>query len=370
MAMYSPPLLTSLIAWSSSHLSLRDTSFLQVATQNRCVALRDLRNALESDSINVEITLAMSLVLCSLESIMADNRSAWYLHLVGAAGIIASKLNSLLSLERPEQMLEHMLQQFADAYTGRWLLRNFAYRDIVTSVAQDRSPLLSSHHFLTLDEPRLPDSHFGLASEILEILSITSTLKEELKNLLSTPAGAGESDQGGFDDDPQVMRMLELVSEFVSLEARLAEWKCPLSADMSLTLLAESYRSSAMINLYRVIRWACPERQDELLAKTTSQVAAIVSSVAQMPARSLPECALLFPLFLAGGEATLESHIESIRKRMLDMINSRASRNVEVALSVLEELWLIKMLPESPELSVQIDWLDIVRRDGIYLSLS
>lgn len=89
-----------------------------------------------------------------------------------------------------------------------------------------------------------------------------------------------------------------------------------------------------------------------------------------MPARSLPECALLFPLFLAGGEATLESHIESIRKRMLDMINSRAFRNVEVALSVLEELWLIKMLPESPELSVQIDWLDIVRRDGIYLSLS
>ena len=370
LAMYSPPLLTSLVAWSSSHLALRDASFLQVATQNRCLALRDLRNALDSDSVDVEVTLAMSLVLCSLESIMADNGNAWYLHLVGAAGVIASKLDTPESLGGSEQSSERMLRQFSDAYTGRWLLRNFAYRDIVMSVAQDRPPLLSSHHFLKLDEPLLPDSHFGLASEILEILSITSTLKGKLKNLLSRPAVASESDWDGFDDGQRAMGILKMMSEFSSLEARLIGWKCPLSADMSLGLLAESYRSSAIIHLYRVMRWACPERQDELLAMTTSQVAAVVSSVSQMPTRSLPECALLFPLFLAGGEATLESHIQSIRKRMLDMINSRAFRNVEVALSVLEKLWRMRMVGESAEPSVRIDWLDVVRQDGIYLSLS
>ncbi|CAI7629654.1 unnamed protein product [Penicillium glandicola] len=370
MAMYSPPLLTCLVAWSSSHLSLRDTSFLQVATQNRCGALRDLRNALDSDSINVEITLAMSLVLCSLESIMADNGNAWYLHLVGAAGVISSKLNTPGLVGESEQISERVLAHFADAYTGRWLLRNFAYRDILMSVAQDRPPLLSSYHFLTLDEPRLPDSHFGLASEILEVLSYTSILKEKLKDLLSAPTIPGESDEGGFDDGQRSMRKFELIAEFVPLEARLIDWNCPFSTDTSLALLAESYRSSAMINLYRVMRWACPEREDELSTKTTGQVAAIVSSVAQMPTRSLPECTLLFPLFLAGGEATMESDIQSIRERMLDMIQSRSFRNVEVALSVLEKLWRTRMSGQSLERSMRIDWLDIVQRDEIYLSLS
>ncbi|KAI9039059.1 uncharacterized protein KD926_010044 [Aspergillus affinis] len=72
MAMHSPPVLNTLIAWSSAHLSLRDKSFEHVAMQNRCAALRDLRNALESNLANVETNLAMSLILFSLESIMAD----------------------------------------------------------------------------------------------------------------------------------------------------------------------------------------------------------------------------------------------------------------------------------------------------------
>ena len=61
-----------------------------------------------------------------------------------------------------------------------------------------------------------------------------------------------------------------------------------------------------------------------------------------MPKRSLPECTLLFPLFLAGGEATQEEHIQSIQCRMHDMIESRGFRNVHVALAVLEKLWQLK----------------------------
>ncbi|KAJ5946180.1 transcriptional regulator family: Fungal Specific TF [Penicillium verhagenii] len=368
--MYSPPLLTSLIAWSSAHLSLRDSSYLEVATRNRCVALRDLQDTLASDSGDVETTLAMSLVLCSLESIMADNGNAWYLHLMGAAGVITSKLNELDPVGGSEKIAEHMLAEFADAYTGRWLLRNFAYRDIVMSVAQDRPPLLNSHHFLTLDEPRLPDSHFGLASEILEIISITSRFKQNLENIFSTIIVADESDQCGAYYDPSGTQGLDFMTELDLLETRLIDWKCPASPDISLALLAESYRSSAIIHLYRVMRWACPERQDELSSKITGQVAAIVSSVAQMPTRSLPECALLFPLFLAGGEVTLKYHIQSIRNRMLDMIHSRAFRNVEVALSILEKLWERRSAVPLGESSVQTDWLDIVRQDGLYLSLS
>lgn len=301
---------------------------------------------------------------------MADNGHAWYLHLEGAARIIASKFNTLESLEDSEHCSQRVLLQFDDAYTGRWLLRNFAYRDIVMSVARDRAPLLNSYYFLRLDEPRLPDSHFGLASEILEILSLTSTLQEKIQTLLSTSTTESESGLSEFNDIQRSTQISELTTNLASLESRLIGWTCPSSSDMSLRLLAESYRSSALIHLYRAMRRECRDRQAELLAKITDQVEVIVSSVEQMPMRCLPECTLLFPLFLAGGEATQESHINSIRNRMLDMIQSRGFRNVEVALSVLEKLWRLKIVRQPAETSTRIDWLDIVRQDGIDLSLS
>lgn len=360
--------MTSLIAWSSSHLSLRDTAFQQVAIQNRCAALRELRSPLDSDQANMEVTLAISLVLCSLESIMADDGEAWYLHLVGAAGIIAS--NARESSEESEQALQHMLYRFEDACAGRWLLRNFAYRDIIMSVSRDRAPLLRSYHFLRLDEPQLPDSHFGLASEILEIISFTSTLNEQIRDWLTTAAAEGELGLGRSDEAQRSIQIAELMAKLAALESRLIDWTCPSSPDMSLRLLAESYRSSALIHLYRVMRKACPDRRDVISAMVTGQVATIVNSVEQMPSRSLPECTLLFPLFLAGGEATQESHVKSIRYRMLDMIHSRRFRNMEVALSILEKLWPLRTVGKSADISVQIDWIDIIRQEGVHISLT
>ncbi|KAE8362999.1 fungal-specific transcription factor domain-containing protein [Aspergillus caelatus] len=333
MAMHSTPLLTTLIPWSSSHLPLRDHSFDQVAMQNRCTALRDLRVTLESDPSNVEANLAMTLVLCSIESIMADNGDAWYLHLVGAAGVISSQLavedgSNVSSVDR-------ILQKFEDAHAGRWLLRNFAYRDIMMAVARDRAPLLESHQFLRLDETQMPDSHFGLASEILEILFHTATLNQEVK-ASNEPASLDCDNDDGIASVNTVgsAQRPEFLERLLSLETRLKDWTCPPSPDPSLRQLAESYHSSALIYLYRVMRRAFPMQRDELSSKATTQVASVVDSISQIPMRSLPECTLLFPLFFAGGEATAESHMESIRHRMLDIIESRGFRNVVVALFV------------------------------------
>lgn len=339
--------------------------------QNRCAALRDLRNALGSDSTDMESNLAMSLVLCSLESIMSDNGDAWFLHLNGAAGVIASKLGTEQPSDGHSTTLDVMLREFEDGHSGRWLLRNFAYRDIVMSVARDQPPLLSSHQFLQLDEPWLPDSHFGLASNILEILYHTTALNEEVKGILHSQSSLPNNAEldldvrtGAFAQSP------EILTRFLSLEARLTRWVCPPSTDLSLRLLAESYRSSALIHLYRSMRRAFPVWQDELSSKALSQVAVIVGCIEQMPTRSLPECTLLFPLFLAGGEATDELHIKCIRNRMLDMIDSRGFRNVAVALSVLEKLWRLRIARKTALASVRVDWLDIVQQEGIHLSLS
>jgi hypothetical protein len=96
-----------------------------------------------------------------------------------------------------------------------------------------------------------------------------------------------------------------------------------------------------------------------------------VDNINEMPTRSLPECTLLFPLFLAGGEASQEVHIKSIRLKMLDMIESRGFRNVEVALSVLEKLWRLNLERQVPHATKRtVDWRDIVQQEGLFLSLS
>lgn len=370
MAMHSPPLLNTLIAWSSSHLSLRDHSFQQVAIQNRCAALSDLRCALDSDPTNIEANLAMSLVLCSLESIMADNGAAWYQHLVGAAGVISTNTSKTV-LDGSSST--ELLKPFDDAHSGRWLLRNFAYRDIVMAVARDQAPLLNSQHFLRLDDSRMPDSHFGLASEILVILSDITALNEEVKSVISMLSITAKHNLNFIDNavsTDESIKEIEAEARFQSLETLLNQWICPSSPDSSLRLLAETYRSSALIHLYRSQRKAFPLQAEELSKKATAQAALIVETIEQMPTRSLPECTLLFPIFLAGGEATTESHIKVIRNRMLDMIESRGFRNVEVALSVLEKLWRLKIARKSAGSSVRVDWLDIVHQEGVELSLS
>lgn len=360
--MYNTPLLNALIAWSSSHLSLRDSSFHQVAMHNRCSALRDLRHSLEFDPSNVEVNLAITLVLCSLESIMADSNDAWYLHLVGAAGLISSY--TPIEYINSEACSSHVLLPFTDLCSGKWLLRNFAYHDIMMAVALDRAPLLSSHYFLRLDDSPLADSYFGLASGILEILSQTATLNAELKTIMTC-------------DETTVSNssISTILTELQSLELRLTEWTCPVSPHVSLRLLAESYRSSTLIYLYRVIRRALPpSKLAENSSKATSQVTNIVVHIEQMPKRSLPECTLLFPLFLAGGEATQEEHIQSIQCRMRDMIESRGFRNVHVALSVLEKLWRLRSVRKGVDdvtgCGREVDWIDIVQQEDISLSLS
>lgn len=162
-----------------------------------------------------------------------------------------------------------------------------------------------------------------------------------------------------------------IFTQLQSLELHLTEWTCPISPHVSLKLLAESYRSSTLIYLYRVIRRALPPNETAGNAsKCASQVTNIVEHIEQMPKRSLPEFTLLFPLFLAGGEVAQEEHIQSIQCRMRDMIESRGFQNVHVALSVLERLWRLKSVRNIMNSSTEVDWIDIVEQESTSLSLS
>lgn len=50
---------------------------------------------------------------------------------------------------------------------------------------------------------------------------------------------------------------------------------------------------------------------------------------------------------------------------MLDIIESRGLKNVEVARSVLEKLWHLQIVRRTTMEPARVDWLDIVRKNGM-----
>jgi transcriptional activator protein UGA3 len=79
----------------------------------------------------------------------------------------------------------------------------------------------------------------------------------------------------------------------------------------------------------------------------------------------MPESPLLFPLFIAGGEALQPAQMETVRNRLKHTLGQRRFLNIATALEVLEELWR-RRGREEPEL----DWADIHDRSGKQLLLT
>ena len=360
MAIEDRPLLDMVVAWASSHLSLCNDMYHVRALEHRSTALKSFASSLSPNPESPELSLAGCLVFCSMSAILGDT-TAWHNHLDGAAQIIrsarASDRDGLAVISR--------------TYEGRWLLRNFAYHDILMSVALDREPLISGQYWVP--EPKTSiDSYFGLASEPMAIISKTSSLNGDMArhetSLLSNGPEISVSPSSLSSNTSS--EQVNFSSRAYQIESDLQNWKCTESTDSCLISLAETYRSAALIHLYRVIRRHIPETFININRKIARQVGAIIQHVANMPLKCLPECTLLFPLFMAGGETTSKLEIQSIRERLQHIATYRHFRNATSALSVLEELWLQHTGFTGLIAGEPLDWSDILRRRNWKLALS
>ncbi|KAJ4856894.1 fungal specific transcription factor domain-containing protein [Trichoderma breve] len=335
MAIEEKALLDMLIAWSSSHLSLCDDTYRIKALEHRSTALQSFTSSLSKNE-SPEVSLACCLVFCSMSAVLGDT-AEWRNHLVGAAHIIR---HAWLSSTQDESLKN-------PPYEIRWLLRNFAYHDILMSVTLDREPLIPGRYWIPQPMNEL-DSYVGLASEPLALISKISSLNGD------------------------AIRQMESSSpcSTYSIEFELQDWKCPESNSRCLVNLAEAYRSSALIHLYRVMRRRILGSSTELEGKIASQVTSIVYQLEQMPLGCLPECTSLFPLFMAGGETRSKSTMQFIRERLQHIATYRHFQNAASALSVLEELWLQHTSITGTMNSHLLDWLDIIRRRHWELALS
>jgi hypothetical protein len=301
-----------------------------------------------------------------MSAILGDT-AGWHNHLLGAAHIIrqASQLQSY----------DDGAEKISRTFEGQWLLRNFAYHDILMSVTLNREPIISGRYWINLESMEV-DSYMGLACEPLMRISETSSLNgsilQHAERELSFAAGSDIfSSPSSCDNGVELPSPwhADFLSKIYAIERELQNWTCPPSNDSNLVNLAEAYRSAALIHLYRILRSRAPGTAMEAENKIRNQVAAVLYHIRQMSLRCLPECTSLFPLFMAGGEAKSKADMQFVRERLQHIITYRQFQNAASALSVLEELWLqYTSITEVP--GGMLDWWDILKRRNWSLALS
>lgn len=358
MAMECSPLLNTIIACSSSHLALSRAEIGVLALEDRSSALTSFASSFANGRLSQESSLAACLILTSMETIIGDT-SAWYEHLVGAASIIKG------TLEVGKD--DHVATRLQKTLEGRWLLRNFAYHDILASVTLDRQPLINGAYWMS-DEGNVVDTYFGLATIPMAMLAKISILNDILRKSSSSSLQADDLEDAHNSLDRRLM--LDLVSEALHIENVLLQWHTAEAQDQSLVCLAESYRSAALIHLYRTLRHHGKQPTSALSGKIAREIKTIIEQVNKMPIGCLPECTVLFPLFLAGGETSVDPEIQAIRARMQEMVRYRQFENVRIALEVLEEVWDVRSRTLPIDSARPYDWLHALERRGWKLALS
>jgi transcriptional activator protein UGA3 len=366
MAMDSPPLQKALIAWSAAHLSAYSKTHLVTALESRSSALLLVADALSAPILSYsesETILAACLVLCSTEVAFGDT-SHWYQHLLGARQMISNAKKTV-----PGGEVLTGTNAFMKSRDGQWLLRNFAYHDVMGAVTTLEPPLIRGPYWLPPEDnnkPAVIDSYVGIGSKVLAILSEVCAL-----NCTTDVQPVEQSTTNGVALSPAQ----DFWTVANDIETRLREWSCPDQSDIPLVELAESYRSASLIALYRKQRIYCQEHCSDsdmieaIAFKLADAVDQTILHISLIPLHALTECGLLFPLFMAGGDTLKPRHIEMVRTRLCGLKEQRGFGNLGTSTEVLEELWRGRVNGYKGESGLVLDWLDVLRGKGWKLTL-
>ncbi|KAK1977673.1 fungal-specific transcription factor domain-containing protein [Colletotrichum cereale] len=361
MAMESNVLYDALVAFASGHLSLSNESYRVAALKAHSTAISNLATALsapQQDTTWYETKAATCLAFVIGEVCVGDNRG-WSSHLHGAKSLIQSAVvntSSGVVLRGPDV--------FKKSSEGQWILRNFAYHDIIGSITLRRRPLLDCSYLDGITD--VVDTYLGVATDLLRHVATLSILDEETK--LEPEFAAEEISK----------RKALFHATCTKVEQDLQHWQCRHDAAPELAALAYAFRSAVLIVMYRLIRDRLTSEGDGrdggytatgwdiLPTKIRTQVSNILRHVSDISIGSHTESAILFPLFLAGSEATEEGHMDAVRVRLQMTLQKRQFQNIARCLTILEDLWQRKQTAGGS----RVDWTDILDETGEHLLLT
>lgn len=353
----------AIAAWSAAHLAIRDTSFQDLALRHRGSAISNFKVDMQDENISPEMCLAITMVLCSMETI-SEGTGAWYAHLKGGVAALRGSFQGPDSNARDIHPRNLRLLKSVD---GRWLLRNLAYHDALSSVSLDRRPMLQGV-YTNLDEDAAPDPYFGVAARVIQLLAQISELKADMAEASKQGADFSASFVAlGHNDFYEPHDTFSARAQ--SIETQLLDWKYPPAfSGTALGHLGESYRFGALLHLYHALQTYLTPYADVLRAKVHRAAQSACDNVKAIPNDSFAECTLLFPLFMAGTAVVQPEQMEFVRRRLERMNTLRGFCNVSACSVVLEEVWA--SVGTAVPYAQPKDWLQVVKAKDWQIALT
>jgi hypothetical protein len=316
MAIDDSSLLYALFAYASIHVpssgpipSITPLMRLKFETQ----VARGLSEAIRRNSVS-ESTIACAL-MCSTAEVVSGDTKRWLVHLRGAGHLLDQ-------LGGPER-----LRQTSD---GRFLMRNFAYHDIMAAVSTGGRPRFRGMYWLDDSGFNSADCLMGIAHEILGHMS----------DICCFIADTNDQNTTAPDFASSVIQRGERLAQ--ALRSQPLDHCSTLGGNEleSLVHHAEAYRFAALLHLYRFLSQFSP-RGVSYAIQTSECVQRIMSHVYQVPFNFSCEVGLIFPLFMAGVTWLEEDKAKTfyIRSRLENIEGWTKFQHVVRAREILECLW-------------------------------
>ncbi|KAE8148192.1 fungal-specific transcription factor domain-containing protein [Aspergillus avenaceus] len=335
MATQHRGLMHSLMCLSGSHLSGLDPEpkLKERKFHHFHLAIQDLKqniqasskptNPGEDDDLLVEDPIIASTIALSLNTICEGETNGEYRPHMDAA-------RYLLGSQQPPRN-----EKFR-----KFIVEFFQYHDVSNSVTSlDRRP---AHLHGDL---RLPD--FVPTQQAGMLLGVFDGLFNYISEVTKLRDRIRQRHNEGYE--PAVD--YQILSEAVSIDSAIRVWETSYPPNTANWSLAQLYRQSTWVYLYRTIR---PSRPSDKIAQVVDDGLAYLD---QLPQDAGAYSIVLMPLFLLGCSAFLPAQRERIHKGFVTLKSYSNLRNIKPALKVVKRVWEIM----DTNIEDSWDWEKIIR---------
>lgn len=250
------------------------------------------------------------------------------------------------------------LASFLESKSVRWLLKNFAYHEILASSSLECPMLFSSQDFAFIfsqETEKFPDTLCACCEDLFVELVAINELARDAKH------------QDELELHNEVGEWSPITARAKAIERKILACRpdTELLANLSITdlrlqvVLFEVFQKVAILHLYQCIFHVCS--RSPLIRKSARELNVLLPQLLC----SQVEGAILFPLFITGAASWCSQQRKSVSE-MLDGLSKRVrARNVTQVKSLLEEVWSL-----DHDGTRCVDWNELAQNKGVVLSFA
>lgn len=323
--------LYALLAWAGFHAGLNDqgNEFFEKATS---LVLNK-----ESSKLAKEELLASILILAAAKIFSGDIKY-WHDYMRWAAAVIQSH-GGIFS--------------FMESDSVKWLLKNFAYKEILRSSSSQLPALFTPAEFEFIFaqsmSTKLPDSLFACCEPLFVVISIINDMALKVGNVALDDRGALES----------IFKQTQAIEQRIKLakpDERLLQALSAEEKNLQLHVF-HVFKIVALLHIYQAVL-----HSNSATLRMRYMNLRLIEALHDLLGTSL-EGLLAFPLFIAGICCSEESQ----RSKVIEMFNSVQIRlnftHLEQVQMVVKEVWRL-----DEHGNKYVDWNELIESQGLNLS--